>query len=49
MVVTERFCDELEKHEFIAVAEIFPPVAPTVAVIELLVDEPVHPEGNVHI
>jgi hypothetical protein len=32
-----------------AVTETFPPVAPTVAVIEVDVEVPVHPEGMVQV
>ena len=36
-----------EPHELFAVTEIVPPLAPAVAVIEVLVEEPLHPDGNV--
>ena len=32
-----------------AATEILPDVAPTVTVMELVVEEPVQPEGNVHV
>jgi hypothetical protein len=36
-------------HELLAVTEIDPPTAPGVAVIEVEVEFPLHPEGNVHV
>ena len=38
-----------EPHELLAITEIFPPVAPAVAVIEVEEEVPVHPDGNVHV
>lgn len=34
---------------FEAVTEIFPEEEPAVTLIELVVEEPVHPDGNVHV
>lgn len=39
----------LEPHKLFAVTEIVPPVAPGVAVIEVEVELPVQPDGNVHV
>ena len=39
----------LEPHELFAVTEIVPPVTPTVVVIEVEVELPLHPDGNVHV
>jgi len=36
-------------HALVAVTEIFPPVAPAVALIEVEVELPVQPDGNVHV
>lgn len=36
-------------HEFTATTDITPPVLPIVAVIVLVVELPVEPEGNVHV
>jgi hypothetical protein len=36
-------------HELLAVTEIFPPFALAVAVIDVVVELPVHPDGNVHV
>ena len=38
-----------EPHELFAVTEISPPVAPAVAVIDVVVEVPLHPDGNVHV
>ena len=40
---------ELVPHEFVAVTDISPLFAPTVAVIEVEVELPVHPDGNAHV
>ena len=39
----------LNPHELFAVTEIVPPVKPAVAVIDVEVELPLHPEGNVHV
>jgi hypothetical protein len=38
-----------EPHELLAVTEIFPLLAPTVAVIDVVVELPVHPDGNAQV
>ena len=38
-----------EPQELFAVTEIVPPVVPAVALIDVVVDEPLHPAGNVHV
>jgi len=38
-----------EPHELLAVTEMVPPDAPAVASIDVDVELPVHPEGNVHV
>ena len=40
---------ELVPHELVAVTDISPLFAPTVAMIEVDVELPVHPVGNVHV
>lgn len=47
--LTVKFDAEEEPHEFTAVTDIVPPIVPTVAVILFVVDDPVHPEGNVQL
>jgi hypothetical protein len=39
----------LVPHELLAVTEIVPPVAPAVAVIDVDVELPLHPDGKVHV
>lgn len=38
-----------EPQPLFAITEIVPPVAPAVAVIELVVEVPDHPDGSVHV
>ena len=40
---------ELAPHELFAVTDTVPPVDPTVVVIEFVEDDPVQPEGSVHV
>ena len=46
---TARVCAALVPQVLLAVTVMFPPVAPAVALIELVVDVPLHPPGNVHV
>ena len=39
----------LVPHAFVAVTVIFPPDALAVVLIEVVVDVPVHPPGNIHV
>jgi hypothetical protein len=39
----------LEPHELLAVTEIVPPLFPAVAVIEVDVELPLHPDGKVQV
>jgi hypothetical protein len=39
---------ELVPHELLAVTEIVPPLAPAVTEIDVELELPLHPEGNVH-
>jgi hypothetical protein len=39
----------LVPHELVAVTEIVPPVEPAVAVMDVEVELPVHPDGKVHV
>lgn len=45
---TEIVCAEPVPQLFVGVTEIVPPAAPTVAVIELVVELPDHPAGSDH-
>ena len=47
--VTERVCAVDAPHPLFAVTVTFPLVAETVVVITVELDEPDHPEGNVHV
>ena len=38
-----------EPQEPFAVTDIAPPLVPAVVVIDVLVDEPLHPDGNVQV
>ena len=38
-----------EPHELFAVTEIFPLLAPAVAVIEVEFELPLHPDGKIHV
>lgn len=49
LTVTARLVAVAEPQALVGTTEIVPPVELAVALIELVVDEPVHPEGNVHI
>ncbi len=49
MVVTASVRGVDEPHELLAVTDTVPLFAPVVAVIEFMVDVPVHPFGNVHV
>jgi len=39
----------LDPHELLAVTETVPPIEPALAVMEFVVELPVHPEGSVHV
>jgi hypothetical protein len=47
--VTPKHLEGLDPHELLAVTHIDPLFAPTVAVIEVEVDEPLQPDGNVQV
>jgi len=47
--VTVIVCAVLLPQVLLAFTEIMPPVDPAVAIIELVVDVPVHPAGKVHV
>jgi len=47
--VTLRLLAVPEPHELLAVTEIVPPVELAAAVIEVEVELPVQPDGNVHV
>jgi hypothetical protein len=49
VVVTARVLAVLVPQPFEAVTEMSPPFGPTVAVMELVVEVPVHPAGRVHV
>ena len=40
---------KLLPQKLLAVTEILPPVVPTVALIEVVVELPLHPEGKLHV
>ena len=48
-MLTRRVCDGEDPQELFALTEMVPPAVPAVAVIEFVVDEPVQPEGRVHV
>ena len=47
--VTASVCADDDPHALFALTLIFPPVAPATAVIEFVVELPVHPDGKVHV
>ena len=49
LTVTTKFCAELLPQVLLALTEMLPLFAPTVAVIDVVVEVPVHPEGSVHV
>ena len=49
LMVTANVCAVLLPQALSAVTVMLPPVDPTVVVIELVDDVPVHPPGNVHV
>ena len=49
LTVTFKVCGKEDPQELLAMTVIFPVVAPAVAFIELVMDEPVQPSGNVHV
>ena len=49
VTVTDSVCAELEPQELFAVTDMFPLDAEGVTVIEFVFDDPVHPEGSVHV
>jgi hypothetical protein len=48
VMFTDSVLAVLVPQLFTAFTDILPPAVPAFAVIELVVDEPVHPDGNVH-
>lgn len=48
-MVIGRVCACEDPHALFAVIVMFPPKAPAVIVIEFVVEDPVHPEGKVHV
>jgi hypothetical protein len=49
LMVTASVCGMEEPHALLAVTEIFPPAAPAVAFMLVVVDVPVQPPGNVQV
>ena len=49
VIVTANACAADVPHALVAVTEILPPVALAVVVIDVVVDVPVQPPGNVHV
>jgi hypothetical protein len=47
--VIARVCTAEEPQALFALTVIFPPDEPAVVVMLVVVDVPVHPEGNVHV
>ena len=47
--LTDRVLDEPEPHALFAVTMIVPPLEPTVTLIELVVELPLQPDGNVQV
>ena len=48
-IVTDNVLAELVPQLLLALTEIMPPLLPGVVVIEFEVDEPVQPDGKVHV
>ena len=46
---TASVCAEEEPQVFFALTVIFPPAVPAVALIEVVVEEPLHPAGKIHV
>jgi hypothetical protein len=49
IMVTLNVCAALVPHELVAETEMVPPALPTVELIELMVEEPVHVAGKLHV
>jgi hypothetical protein len=49
LTVTAKICAELLPQLLFALTEMFPLLAPTVVVIDVVVEDPVHPDGSVHV
>jgi hypothetical protein len=49
LTVTDKVDGELEPEPLLAVTLIFPLLEPAVTEMELVVEVPVHPPGNVHV
>ena len=49
MTLTLMVCDELLPHELFAMTETVPPLAPGVAVMDVVVEVPVQPDGRLHV
>ena len=48
-IVTDNVLEALVPQLLLALTEIVPPLLPGVVVMELEVEEPVHPVGKVHV
>jgi hypothetical protein len=49
LTVTAFVCAADEPQALLAVTVMFPPVIPAVVIIDVVVEVPVHPPGNVHV
>ena len=49
LTVTAKICGELLPQLLFALTEMFPLLAPTVAVIDVVDEDPVHPAGSVQL